>query len=666
MVRKFAPGPGMCTVKVDLVPTLPHPSPPPHCTALSDCDLGPLSQAAQTLAVMSWLRRRGHIYLGYLALLLLSLNLVLLPDTSWRGRTNSASHFPAKKNIVRRAAKVRDNKGDINTFYPGEREREREREKEGEEEYFRFKNNTVVRLWLEKAAGFPWRKCLKEQKTLLLVSGCVSKVHQQADQTFTVLSLPGEETKFKLLHVRRFRMFLVRPDQGRVVRALGYSHSPADYWRWSRRTGQLTYGETGLCLTAGQHTNRTTMAPCGAGPDQGVEFGVDTETEGENSIRPLVEEHWAARMKVVREDERKVARETVVTALAEMTAVLSSQSGGRAETGGGRRALVVQVERGDSASLPQLAWWQEAARLAGLLADNQTDLVVFTHPSCVSLLPPQCRPVREELEQAGPARCLFRPVLAGSQSDLVDILAGPASSFLTRYQTLLRADLHSLPSPGLGQLRHLPPGEVLVSRPARPAGPRLTSVEEAVERTAREVGLEHRGWHQLGTTILGPPPVLRTLARLTLALETLSLAEMFGAGTEPCRCSTCSQLAPQCQRGRGPWPGHARRYAENIALNALLTESQYLSSLQHLRQGDSSEPDLDLCSLGLVDTTGDKEGRAVLERQARFTNYDMSQLDLTTARGFSLYTALTSTEQGRGAPRTTQGLCSTGAGGPTL
>ena len=84
-----------------------------------------------------------------------------------------------------------------------------------------------------------------------------------------------------------------------------------------------------------------------------------------------------------------------------------------------------------------------------------------------------------------------------------------------------------------------------------------------------------------------------------------------------------------------------------------------------MRQGDSSEPDLDLCSLGLVDTTGDKEGRAVLERQARFTNYDMSQLDLTTARGFSLYTALTSTEQGRGAPRTTPALCSTGAGGPT-
>ena len=586
---------------------------------------------------MSWLRRKLTVYIGYLAPIVLFINLVLLPDNSWRW--NSDKHFPFKKNIVRRAAGAATVRDD-NALFPGERQGQGEGE-----EYWRFKNNTVVRLWVELSVGFPWRKCLKEQHTLLLMSGCVAKVHQQADQTFTVLTLPGDDTKFKLLHVRRFRMFLVRPDDAGVVRLLGYSHSPTDYWQW-RRSGQLSYGETGRCVTASlarQSNNKTVMAQCGDRLDQRLEFGVDTFTEGENTIRPLQEEDWHLRMKARREVESERAREDVQTALAEMTSLRSSQSAGRKNTG--RRGVVLQVERGDSARR-YLSLWLETARLGGLQSDNKTDIILFTHPSSVSQLPPHCRAVREEAAQAG--RCLFKAFPEqGSHRKLLQILAGPESSFLLRYDTLIRADLHSLPTPAL---HHLQSEEVLVSRVSRTAAsPRLTSVEEEVERTARVGGVEHRGWHDLGLTILAPPPTLRQLANLTLALERLSLAEMFGAGSQ-CRCSSCSQLPLQCQRGRGPFPGHVTRYAENIALNALLTESQYLASHQYFRQGNSSDPHLDLCSLGLLDTREDREVRAVLECQGRFRKYDMTQLDISTARGWSLYTALTSTEQGVGAP----------------
>ena len=60
---------------------------------------------------------------------------------------------------------------------------------------------------------------------------------------------------------------------------------------------------------------------------------------------------------------------------------------------------------------------------------------------------------------------------------------------------------------------------------------------------------------------------------------------------------------------------------------------------------------MELCSLGLLDTREDREGRAVLDRQERFRKYDMTQLNISTARGWSLYTALTSTDQGVGAPQ---------------
>ena len=400
------------------------------------------------------------------------------------------------------------------------------------------------------------------------------------------------------------------------------------------------------------------MAPCEDRPDQVVELGVDTEREGENTVGPLEEEDWERRMKARREAESERAREAVQAALQQLTALLSAQSAVRQKTGRRRRrAVVLQVERGGAAR-QQLRWWLDAARLAGLQSPGlHTDIVLFTDPGSVTQLPSQCRAVREDVGQAGP--CLFRALPASSQS-LRHILAGPESAFLLRYDSLLRAELHSLPTPALQHLQHLQPDQVLVSTTSSSSSStaRLASVEAALERTALAGGLQHQGWHHLGSSVLAPPAALRLLARLSLALERLSQAEMFGAGGA-CRCSSCSQLPRQCQRGRGPYPGHLASYAENIALNALLTESQYLASLRHFQQGNSSQPHLNICSLALLDTREDREAGAVLESQGRFRDFNLTQLELSTARGWSLYTALTSSHQGLGAPQSAPAdLCS--------
>ena len=52
------------------------------------------------------------------------------------------------------------------------------------------------------------------------------------------------------------------------------------------------------------------MAPCEAGLNQVVELGVavDTEREGENTVRPLVEEDWQRRMRARREEGRSSGR----------------------------------------------------------------------------------------------------------------------------------------------------------------------------------------------------------------------------------------------------------------------------------------------------------------------------------------------------------------------
>lgn len=599
---------------------------------------------------MSWLRRKGSTLLGYFGLLFLVFELLIQTDYRW----NSASQ-----------TRERHDYEDI--LYPS-----KEEDEQGTEgEFYRFSNNTVVRLWVEMTSGPPWRWCLKESSTMLLRSGCVHKVHKQADQIFSVLTLPGDPTKFKLLHVRRFRMRLVRPDDQAVVRLLGSSNSQGDFWQW-RRTGQLSYGHTGHCLTAHLEHNKTIMTPCilhTYRPDQVVEFAIDLQTEEGNTIGPIDKTSWTLRMERRREADSDSARGAVQTVLDSLETL--EVAGSSSPDVSRRWGAVMYVGRRER-DISLLSCWLHAFNLSGLKEKN-FDVILFTHPSSIKNLPESCRKFREDVDSTnvGDGECLFRAVTTQSDKpwekarghsktkhrDLMEILARPViSSLLTRYEMLLCSDLRSLPTPGLvslidlhnfpsSNLSRLHPGLLRVSLDVSPRSPTL---EESIVRTASAAGIEHRGWHDLGTSVLAPVTRLHLLARLTVALERFVAAYMFGPGTS-CRCSTCSQLPPECQKGGGGLhPGEVTSLAHEMALNAVLTQEEYLLSHSLPLTGDSADPRLSVCEAPLLSISQDKELAKVMTARGQYRQFNMSQLDMTMARGWSLYTALTSTGQGLG------------------
>ena len=68
-----------------------------------------------------------------------------------------------------------------------------------EEEYFKFKNNSVVRFWIDVPNSFPWRKCLNVFNSTLYTYSCQMD-HQNDHQIFTVITFLEDQTKFQLYH----------------------------------------------------------------------------------------------------------------------------------------------------------------------------------------------------------------------------------------------------------------------------------------------------------------------------------------------------------------------------------------------------------------------------------------------------------------------------------
>ena len=54
---------------------------------------------------------------------------------------------------------------------------------------------------------------------------------------------------------------------------------------------------------------------------------------------------------------------------------------------------------------------------------------------------------------------------------------------------------------------------------------------QALRELACSVGIEHRGWFNMGSTWYGDGRRVRNLAKLTLALNKYGRAQMFGPGT---------------------------------------------------------------------------------------------------------------------------------------
>ena len=68
-----------------------------------------------------------------------------------------------------------------------------------DENYFIFENNSIIRLWIDVPNSFPWRKCLNIHRSQLYTYPC-RKPYRAEQQIFTVITLPGDQTKFSLHH----------------------------------------------------------------------------------------------------------------------------------------------------------------------------------------------------------------------------------------------------------------------------------------------------------------------------------------------------------------------------------------------------------------------------------------------------------------------------------
>ena len=98
----------------------------------------------------------------------------------------------------------------------------------------------------------------------------------------------------------------------------------------------------------------------------------------------------------------------------------------------------------------------------------------------------------------------------------------------------------------------------------------LASIKEAIKEVACSAGVEHRGWHNPGSSWYGPGWRLRNMARLTVGLNKLGRAQLFGPGTR-CRCAECSALPDSCTWGRGAYAGTMLLYLQEIAVNKWVT-----------------------------------------------------------------------------------------------
>ena len=96
-----------------------------------------------------------------------------------------------------------------------------------------------------------------------------------------------------------------------------------------------------------------------------------------------------------------------------------------------------------------------------------------------------------------------------------ECLFGPGSEFLAHYKILLRADLDTFPTPHL--LGYWPEGVIADKGYGTNFG--LESIKDALRDIACSVGIEHRGWFNIGSSWYGEGRRVRNLSKLTVALQ---------------------------------------------------------------------------------------------------------------------------------------------------
>jgi len=346
-----------------------------------------------------------------------------------------------------------------------------------------------------------------------------------------------------------------------------------------------------------------------------------------------------------------VNKVTVVKALAEIDE--DDLIHARGFKGEKRRAAVFYVDKGKG-GIANVRWWIYSWRFIGLnTAEEAFDLILMIHPAAIENLPKECEEVTEVFHpmygQAG--QCFYKPYIGISYRDKSydgymnsqECLYGPGSEFLSQYQILLRADLDTFPTPRL--LGYWPQGVVADKGYGTMMG--LQTIMDSLRDLACSVGIEHQGWFNIGSSWYGDGRRVRNLSKLTVALNKYGRAKMFGPGTH-CRCAECANMPRDCEWGAGPYAGVLLLYLQEIAINKILTPTEWRNlPIGFLDQGVTDHK-RSVCSPALLHCLHNAELFSKLAFSlGKYENYDMSDLDITTVRDYATFMALTANSQGK-------------------
>jgi hypothetical protein len=495
--------------------------------------------------------------------------------------------------------------------------------------------------------AFPWRKCLHEYEGLATTHDCDFDPLGLEKQSLVLTPLPGS-SEFQL-QLAADRQCL----EGEAGAAVFRACSPAGRWGWSR-DGLLEWSGGGcLASTGGQVP--AVLVPCNnTFDDQIVEVGVVRPADGaaETELVPFDLELWRERAEARRASELELAGAEVAHVLQEVGQLNQSGSLGRVE--GTRRAVVFYVDRG-SGFLDSLRWWLFTWQAIELdSARAAFDIVLMVHPASVALLPAACQPPPPgwEPRAPGPGRCLWRELVPLSERDhrydsylnSQECLFNPAAAFLQHYRLLLRADLDTFPTPAMVNYW---PKDMICNKNAGTTHYR-PDIERAIVETARAAGIEHQHWHNTDSSWLGPAARVVALAKLTTSLARFTRAHMFGPGTA-CRCAACSSLPRECEWGQGIYAGTLLLYAQEIAMNQLWTQAEYNSQTSAVLDGSCTDASIHVCTTALLHARHNSDPFSKIAfHDGQYKDFDMSELNITNVRDYSMYMALLSKKEGKG------------------
>lgn len=517
--------------------------------------------------------------------------------------------------------------------------------------YFKFTNNSVVRLWIDVPNAFPWRKCLFRYSNHMYTYDCKKGV--SVEQDVTVMVVDGSSAEVRLLLAGS----CIQPDsEGSVV--LVEPGQCEGSWRWSRTTGLLRYQDRG-CLASLGGQDKTVVAACD--PDreeQMLEVGLRTE---DGKIAPIDPNNWRLRMDLARERELDLAKIEVDKVMADIQEL--NRTDALYEISGSRRAVVFYVDKG-SGFLAYLTWWLYTWAKIGLDSEKEAfDIVLLTHPKSVSKLPSDCHVIEDSFDPGlavGPGRCLYKPLVPLSERNYKydnylnsqECLFNPAAAFLLSYRVLIRADLDTFPTPAmLGYW----PTDIICNRNAGTTHNRK-DIESAIVATAEAAGVRHRGWHNTDSAWMGPSMRVVQLSRLTTFLARFTRAHMFGPGTV-CRCPTCTELPTECQWGTGIYAGTLLLYAQEIAMNAMWTQREYDRMKYAVLDGSCTDEKINVCTPALLHARHNSEPFSKFAfLRGDYKQRELSGLDLSNVRDYAIFMAVSSAGQGSGTDTAWQGF----------